>query len=69
MTDKSLVGSLLALLTLICAQAHAQSRECAAHASRVTITRDDWGIAHVTGRTDATEARFVSCGQRRMSWN
>src|SRR4051795_5034563 len=24
-----------------------------AEASRVTITRDDWGIAHVHGRTDA----------------
>ena len=25
----------------------------AAHATNVTITRDDWGIAHVTGKTDA----------------
>ena len=24
-----------------------------AHVARVTITRDDWGIAHVKGRTDA----------------
>ena len=24
-----------------------------AQAARVTITRDDWGIAHVRGRTDA----------------
>src|SRR5438128_11692541 len=24
-----------------------------AHAARVTITRDDWGIAHVRGRSDA----------------
>jgi len=24
-----------------------------AHAARVTITRDDWGIAHIVGRTDA----------------
>src|ERR1700753_487622 len=24
-----------------------------AHAARVTITRDDWGIAHVKGKTDA----------------
>lgn len=27
--------------------------ECRAEAQRVTITRDDWGIAHVRGKTDA----------------
>src|SRR3954449_5052115 len=29
------------------------SARCRAEAARVTIVRDDWGIAHVRGRTDA----------------
>lgn len=44
---------LFALLTL---SVHAQTSEPArwqARARNVTITRDDWGIAHVRGRTDA----------------
>ena len=28
-------------------------REWAAQAARVTITRDQWGIAHIHGKTDA----------------
>jgi acyl-homoserine-lactone acylase len=48
---------LLALLfTGACASASSQGTEFArwkAEAERVTITRDDWGIAHVRGRTDA----------------
>ncbi|MEI6245506.1 MAG: penicillin acylase family protein, partial [Acidobacteriota bacterium] len=27
-----------------------------AHARNVTITRDDWGIAHIHGKTDADAA-------------
>src|SRR5579859_3597751 len=41
-------ATLAAFLALpICWSAHA------AQAPRVTITRDDWGIAHVEGKTDA----------------
>lgn len=31
----------------------AEQARWAAHAARITITRDDWGIAHVRGHTDA----------------
>ena len=48
---------LAALLFLgACASTPAPDREVQrwqAQAERVTITRDDWGIAHVRGRTDA----------------
>lgn len=54
----SLPARFLAILLLtacggltLAAQPPASS--CTPEASRVTITRDDWGIAHVTGTTDA----------------
>ena len=46
----------LALLAAACTTVPAQETDLARwerHAERVTITRDDWGIAHVRGRTDA----------------
>jgi acyl-homoserine-lactone acylase len=46
----------LALLLSLASPAAAQQGDIArwkGHAQRVTITRDDWGIAHVRGRTDA----------------
>jgi acyl-homoserine-lactone acylase len=46
----------LFLLLGACVSAPAPEAERArwrGHAERVTITRDDWGIAHVRGRTDA----------------
>ena len=36
-----------------CAQTSAERAGWRAQAARVTITRDDWGIAHVKGRSDA----------------
>ena len=45
-----------ALMALTAAPVHAAARDQArlkAQAARVTIVRDDWGIAHVHGRTDA----------------
>ena len=44
---------LLALLVAGTAQAGTEHDRLLAEASAVTITRDDWGIAHVRGRTDA----------------
>ena len=44
------------LVAFVCGPASAQSTEAArwkAEAERVTITRDDWGIAHIHGHTDA----------------
>jgi acyl-homoserine-lactone acylase len=45
------LGSLTATGTS--AQTSAEQAGWRARAARVTITRDDWGIAHVKGRTDA----------------
>ena len=36
-----------------CAGQAQEAQRWAAEAKAVTITRDDWGIAHVHGRTDA----------------
>jgi len=56
------IRALLALLAFVALGAAAQAAPAAssaeqarwrAHAAAVTITRDDWGIAHVHGRTDA----------------
>jgi len=59
MTNPRFIRALLFSLTLTmvaCVSTEAQSPEVArweAAAERVTITRDDWGIAHVYGPTDA----------------
>jgi acyl-homoserine-lactone acylase len=42
-----------ALLFLLTAASPPELQRLRAEASHVTITRDDWGIAHVHGRTDA----------------
>src|ERR671919_95833 len=42
-----------ALLFLLTAASPPELSRRKAEASRVTITRDDWGIAHVHGRSDA----------------
>src|SRR5688572_26307527 len=51
-----LIALLLALLLAGCATPDAAGGDLArwrAQAERVTIVRDDWGIAHVRGKTDA----------------
>ena len=47
------IALLLAASTGIAAPAPDELARWQRHASAVTITRDDWGIAHVHGRTDA----------------
>ncbi|MBB4100626.1 penicillin acylase family protein [Sphingomonas kyeonggiensis] len=42
-----------ALLASTSAQAQTDADRWKAEASRVTITRDDWGVAHIKGQTDA----------------
>ena len=44
---------LLPLLFLLTAASPPELARWRAEAARVTITRDDWGIAHVHGKTDA----------------
>ena len=50
---KSQAVAFLPLLVLLTAAAPPELGRWKAEASRVTITRDDWGIAHVHGPTDA----------------
>ena len=45
--------ALLPALFLLTAASPAELRQWRDQAARVTIVRDDWGIAHVRGRTDA----------------
>ncbi len=45
--------ALLPLLFILTAASPAELRQWKAQADRVTITRDDWGIAHVHGKSDA----------------
>ena len=42
-----------ALLASTSAYAQTDAARWKAEAARVTITRDDWGVAHITGKTDA----------------
>jgi acyl-homoserine-lactone acylase len=44
---------LLSIITLACAPQDAEVAQWEAQADRISITRDDWGIAHVHGPTDA----------------
>ena len=58
MTRKCVIA--LALLTASCAttpSAPSEQVRLRAQAERVTITRDDWGIAHVRGVSDADAVR------------
>ena len=48
---------LLPLLFLLTAAAPADLRQWQKQAERVTITRDDWGIAHVRGKWRSGDAR------------
>ena len=63
--------SLLALSLLAPPAAAAPSPEAArwaAQARRVTITRDDWGIAHVHGRSDADAVFGMIYAQAEDDW-
>jgi len=50
---KSAEFAAVLLLTLTAAAPPSEQARWQAHAARVTITRDDWGIAHVRGQRDA----------------
>jgi acyl-homoserine-lactone acylase len=45
--------ALLPLLFVLTAAAPGELQQWRKQADRVTITRDDWGIAHIHGKTDA----------------
>ena len=46
-------AALLPLLFVLTAASPAELQQWSKQAQRVTITRDDWGIAHVKGKSDA----------------
>ena len=50
---KLTAAGLLPLLFLLTAASPSELARWKAEASRITITRDDWGIAHIHGKTDA----------------
>jgi len=50
---RALFPLLLLLATPAASQPRSEAARWRAEAARVTIVRDDWGIAHVRGRTDA----------------
>ena len=53
MRKPTLLASAILLSFAAQAQAAPPTAAAKAHAANVTIVRDDWGIAHVTGKTDA----------------
>src|SRR5438270_2597956 len=50
---KTSAAALVPLALILTAASPAELTRWRAEASRVTITRDDWGIAHVRGQSDA----------------
>ena len=62
---------LLALLLspAIFAQSPADRARWAARATATTITRDDWGIAHIRGRTDADAVFGMTYAQCEDDFN
>src|SRR2546429_947849 len=77
-TGGSLMKKLVLVLALVCGFAilppasPAQSNELQRweqQAHNVTITRDDWGIAHVYGKTDADAVFGMICAQAEDDFN
>ena len=65
-----LVGWILALgLVAQAAQAAPEMARWRAEAGRVSITRDDWGIAHVHGKTDADAVFGMAYAQAEDDFN
>lgn len=62
--------TLAVLLALAAAgPVHAADARLKARADRVTITRDDWGIAHVRGKTDADAVFGMAYAQAEDDFN
>ena len=65
----ALVASLLVMLSSGAQAATAQEARWQHQAQAVTITRDDWGIAHVHGRTDADAVFGMTYAQAEDDFN
>ena len=61
----------VSLACLLCAPAFAAGEQARLkeEASRITITRDDWGIAHVHGKTDADAVFGMAYAQAEDDFN
>ncbi|PMQ05122.1 Glutaryl-7-aminocephalosporanic-acid acylase [Dyella sp. AD56] len=71
-TSKRLLSVSLLLALSGASLAHAASDDesrCKAEAAAVTITRDDWGIAHVHGKTDADAVFGMAYTQAEDDFN
>src|SRR5690242_6596525 len=69
---KTKLLAIAALLVTLCGAtfpAHSDSNPLTAQAERVTITRDDWGIAHVQGHTDADAVFGMMYAQAEDDFN
>jgi acyl-homoserine-lactone acylase len=71
MTRLKTLALLLAATFLTATSAHAAQADARlkVRAARVTITRDDWGIAHVHGRTDADAVFGMAYAQAEDDFN
>lgn len=68
LTRTTIAAALLALLPAVHAQSAEQTR-WQQEAKAVTITRDDWGIAHVHGKTDADAVFGMAYTQAEDDFN
>lgn len=64
-----LTGLVLVLALVTSSAAAAGPADWKAQAARVTITRDDWGIAHVRGKTDADAVFGMAYAQAEDDFN
>jgi acyl-homoserine-lactone acylase len=73
MTRLKTLALLMASAASLAAAAPAQAADAAARlkmrAQRVTITRDDWGIAHIRGKTDADAVFGAAYAQAEDDFN
>ena len=72
MTPMKTLALLLAATASLAATAPARADDAArltARAQRVTITRDDWGIAHIRGKTDADAVFGAAYAQAEDDFN
>lgn len=69
MSSRFILAAALALLSSLQPAIAAPPSRLAAEAARVTITRDDWGIAHVHGHTDADAVFAMAYAQAEDDFN
>jgi len=66
---KLLFVAILALAAQLPAQSRSEIRRWERQAQAITITRDDWGVPHVKGKTDANAVFGVIYAQAEDDFN